>query len=113
MVVMMVAVLAGARCRRAFIGGLQQRGGIRDRLEQLGKGIRPQHVGRGRTWSWRSLSGIECSERSHRSQKSSDLLFHILLQLTCRRAQYPTVGNAARRKMVPATISHDAMLIVN
>src|ERR1700682_809601 len=67
------------RSRPGLIDCLQQRSGVRDRLEKGGEGIGPQDIGRGRTWNWHSLSSVECSERRHRSQQSSDLLFHILL----------------------------------
>jgi hypothetical protein len=66
--------------RRRFIDSLQQRSRVRDRLQQVGEGIRPQNVARGRTRRWRGLSGIQCPERRHRSQKPSDLLFHFFLQ---------------------------------
>jgi hypothetical protein len=32
-----------------FVNSLQQRRGVRDRLQQVGEGIRPQDVARGRT----------------------------------------------------------------
>jgi hypothetical protein len=82
-VVMMVMIELGElhisvrrldRC--GFIDSLQQRSRVRDRLKKVGEGIRPQDVARGRTWRWRGLSGIQCPERRHRSQKPSDLLFH-------------------------------------
>jgi hypothetical protein len=60
--------------RRRFIDGLQQFGRVRDRFEQVGEGIRPHHVCRGR--SRRSLSGVHRPERRYRSQKSSYLLIH-------------------------------------
>jgi len=53
--------------------------GARYRFEQLGERIGAQNVGRGRTWSGRGFSAAERSERRHRSQKASDLLFHKLL----------------------------------
>jgi hypothetical protein len=68
------------RRRSGFVDRLQQRRGVRDRLEQVGEGIGPQDVGRRRTWNGRGLGGTECSERRHRSQKSCDLLFHSSLQ---------------------------------
>ena len=66
--------------RRRFIDSLQQRSRVRDRLQQVGEGIRPQNVAWGRTRRWRGLSGIQCPECRHRSQKPSDLLFHFFLQ---------------------------------
>jgi hypothetical protein len=63
--------------RPRFIDRLQQRRSIRNRLKQVRKGICPQNIGRGRTWNRRRLSSVECSERRHRAQKSSDLFFHI------------------------------------
>jgi hypothetical protein len=41
-----------------FIDRLQQRRGVRDRLQQVGEGTRPQHVARG--WTRSGLSGVEC-----------------------------------------------------
>ena len=85
MVMMMIVELSKLdifvrrRSRPGLIDCLQQRSGVRDRLEKVGEGIGPQDIGRGRTWNWHSLSSVECSERRHRSQQSSDLLFHILL----------------------------------
>jgi hypothetical protein len=63
--------------RRGFIDRFQQSRRIRDRLEQVGEGIRPQDVARGGTRGRCSLNGIHCPERRHRSQKSSDLLIHM------------------------------------
>src|SRR5258708_29580408 len=84
-VMMMVMVELGKlnvfvrrRGRRGFIDRLQQRSRVRDRLEKVGEGIRPQNVGWSRTRGRRGLRGIECPERRHRSQKSSDLLVHFL-----------------------------------
>jgi len=62
-----------------LIDGLQQRSGVRDWLEKVGKGTGPQDVGR--CWHRRGFGSSECSERSDRSQKSSNLSFHILLQI--------------------------------
>src|SRR5258708_19189207 len=71
-------VFVRRRGRRGFIDRLQQRSRVRDRLEKVGEGIRPQNVGWSRTRGRRGLRGIECPERRHRSQKSSDLLVHFL-----------------------------------
>jgi hypothetical protein len=75
-----------------FIDRLQQRRGVRDRLQQVGEGTRPQHVARCRTRS--GLSGIECSERRRRSQKSSDLLVHRFSSSDVSPSTLPAVGNA-------------------
>ncbi len=61
-------VVVRRRDRRRFIDGLQQRRGVRDRLQQVGEGIGPQHVGRRRTWIRRSLGATKRAERRHRSQ---------------------------------------------
>jgi hypothetical protein len=79
MVVVMVelselnVVLSGSR-RTLFIDCLQHRLGVRDRLQQIGEGIRLQYVCRRGCRC--SLGSVQCSERRHRSQKSSDLLVH-------------------------------------
>jgi hypothetical protein len=85
--------------RSGFIDGLQQRGCVRDRFEQVGEGIRPHYVGRGRTWRRRGLGAAECPERRHRSQKSRDLLFHKSSSSSgFLRAHRPALGNAALKK---------------
>jgi hypothetical protein len=66
-------VLSGRR-RTLFIDCLQHRLGVRDRFQQIGKGIRLQYIRRRRCRC--SLGSVQCSERRHRSQKSSDLLVH-------------------------------------
>jgi hypothetical protein len=102
MVVMMVElnkldIFVRRRSRPGFIDCLQERSGVRDRLEKVGEGIGPQDIGRGRTWNWRSFGGVECSERRHRSQESSDLFFHILLHSMSPGA-LPVVCSAAPEK---------------
>jgi hypothetical protein len=62
--------------RSGFVDGLQQFGRVRDGFEQVGEGIRPHDVCRGRSWRRSGLSGVHCPERRHRSQKSSYLLIH-------------------------------------
>ena len=98
MVVVMVVILCELNIfirrgdRPRFIDRLQQRRSIRNWIEKVRKGISPQNISRGRTWNRRRLSGVECSERRHRAQKSSDLFFHIFSSDDCR-AQRPAVGN--------------------
>ena len=60
--------------RRLLIQRLQRLCRIRDRLEQVGIGIRGKRVRR--AWRGRGLRGTKGAERRHRSQKSSDLLVH-------------------------------------
>jgi hypothetical protein len=79
MVVVMVElgelnIVFSGRRLTLFVDRLQHRFGVRDRLQQIGEGIRLQDVCRRRSWC--SLGGVQCSERRHRSQKSSDLLVH-------------------------------------
>src|SRR5260370_34756664 len=71
MVVMMVElnkldIFVRRRGRPGFIDCLQERSGVRDRLEKGGGGIGPPDIGRGRALEWRSLSSGGCSERRRR-----------------------------------------------
>jgi hypothetical protein len=90
--------------RSGFIDRLQQRSRIPDRLKQVSEGIGPQDVGRRRTGNWRGLCGIKYPERRHGPQQSSDLFFHLFLQLMLQCA-LRDFGNAAIERWFLAMMS--------